>query len=57
MENKGITPLPRVFAFKDHTAPSTLMEARIGLENQPGWMWLDNSKEAGGRPWLNPYSQ
>lgn len=57
MESKGITPLPRVFAFKDHTAPSTLMEARIGLENQPGWMWLDNSKEAGGRPWLNPYSQ
>lgn len=54
MESKGITPLPRVFAFKDHTAPSTLMEARIGLENQPGWMWLDNSKEAGGRPCSTP---
>ena len=56
MRDKGITPLPRLFAFKDRTAPSALTEARIGLQDEPGWMWLDNSREQGGKPWLNPYS-
>lgn len=57
MKENGITPVPRLFAFRDRTAPSGLTAARIGLQGQPGWMWLDNSREAGGKPWLNPYSQ
>jgi hypothetical protein len=56
MKDRGVTPIPRLYAFKDRTAPSGLTSARIGIKGEPGWMWLDNSKDAGGKPWLNPYS-
>ena len=51
-----LSVMARIYAFKDHAA---------GLINT-GWavkymdtemLWLDNSKEKGGRSWLNPYSE
>ncbi|HHV51713.1 MAG TPA: hypothetical protein GXX54_08475 [Clostridiales bacterium] len=55
-KDKGFTPIPRVFAFRDPLSPHNLSTAKITLESHPGWTWLDNSKEKGGKPWLNPYS-
>lgn len=56
VKDKGFTAIARLYAFRDHTAPHTLPEAKIGLEGQPGWTWLDNSFDQGGKPWLNPYA-
>jgi hypothetical protein len=53
---KGFTAIPRVFAFRDHMAPHKLPSAKITLEKYPTYTWLDNSREKGGKPWLNPYA-
>ena len=56
MREKGLLPLPRLYAFKDHKAPYQLHTAKIQLDDNHAWTWLDNSKDKGGKPWLNPYS-
>lgn len=54
---KGFEPVPRVFAFRDKTAPVELSDARIKLEGNGGVLWLDRKKAEGGKPWLNPCSE
>lgn len=56
MKAKGFAAIPRLYAFKDPTAPFELPSAKITLESAPGLTWLDNSKDKGGKPWLNPYA-
>lgn len=56
LKKNGFTGIARVYAFKDHTASRTLMEAGVKYMDTD-WLWLDNSREAGGRSWLNPYSE
>lgn len=56
MKERGFAAIPRLFAFKDPTAPFNLPSAKITLESAPGLTWLDNSKDKGGKPWLNPYA-
>ena len=56
LKEKGFTAIPRLYAFEDHTAPFALESAKITLKEYPTYTWLDNSKEKGGKPWLNPYS-
>ena len=56
IRDKGLTPIPRLYAFLDKTAPIRLASAKITVEGYPSYTWLDNSKENGGKPWLNPYS-
>ena len=55
-QEKGFAAIPRLFAFKDPEAPFYLPSAKITLESYPGMTWLDNKKEKGGKPWLNPYA-
>ena len=56
MKEHGFAAIPRLFAFKDPEAPFYLASAKITLESLPGMTWLDNKKEKGGKPWLNPYA-
>lgn len=50
-----LTLVPRVYAFRDNTAPRYLETARISL-SKGGGVWYDNDPAAGGRRWLNPYA-
>ncbi len=56
LQGKGLTAVGRIFAFRDPTAPSNLPSAKITLEGYPTYTWLDNSRDMGGKPWLNPYA-
>ena len=56
IKENGFAAIPRLFAFKDPEAPFSLPCAKITLESAPGMTWLDNKKEKGGKPWLNPYA-
>lgn len=56
LKDKGFTAIPRLYAFQDPAAPSKLSSAKVMLKDQPSYTWLDNSKEKGGKAWLNPYS-
>lgn len=50
-------PIPRVFAFRDKTAPFKLTDARVKLAGNGNITWLDRKKSEGGKPWLNPCSE
>lgn len=56
LKDKGFTAIPRLYAFQDPAAPFKLSSAKVMLKDQPSYIWLDNSKEKGGKAWLNPYS-
>lgn len=56
LSERGLQAVPRLYAFKDPLSPFGLSSAKITLQGSPGYTWLDNSKEKGGKPWLNPYS-
>ncbi|MDD3692502.1 MAG: putative glycoside hydrolase [Oscillospiraceae bacterium] len=56
LQDKGFTPIPRLYAFRDPISPSNIPSAKILLKDYPGYTWLDNSREKGGKPWLNPYA-
>lgn len=56
LESKGFAAVPRLFAFRDPFAPIHISSAKITLEKYPTYTWLDNSREKGGKPWLNPYA-
>lgn len=55
-EKQNVAFIPRLHCFKDRTAPSHMTEARIQLQGEPKYLWLDNTAARGGKPWLNPYS-
>lgn len=55
-ETYGLTLVPRLFAFRDHTAPRYLETARVAVKGSPSSVWYDNDPGAGGRRWLNPYA-
>lgn len=56
LREKGFAPIPRLYAFRDATAPIRLASAKVTLQGDPGLTWLDNAKAKGGKPWLNPYA-
>ncbi|MCI8622551.1 MAG: hypothetical protein HFG26_02690 [Provencibacterium sp.] len=55
LQAAGYQTAGRIHAFRDALAPyaDKAMAVQYG---DTGWTWLDNTEEAGGRPWLNPYS-
>lgn len=55
-ESYHLTLVPRLFAFRDNTAPRNLDTARVTVAGQPSTCWFDASPSAGGRRWLNPYA-
>lgn len=55
-ESYHLTLVPRLFAFRDNTAPRNLETARVTVAGEPSTCWFDASPSAGGRRWLNPYA-
>lgn len=56
MQKAGISPIVKLFAFADATAPRTLADAKITCDGHPEWTWYDGDPQNGGKPWLNPYA-
>ena len=56
MQDAGITPVVRLFAFEDAVAPRKLAGAKIATTGHAEWTWYDGDPKNGGKPWLNPYS-
>lgn len=55
-ERWGITLIPRLYAFRDHTAPRYLENARVTVQGSGNAVWYDDDPAEGGRRWLNPYA-
>jgi hypothetical protein len=52
---QGITPVAGLCAFRDPLAAYT--DRTMGIHyTGTDYMWLDAKADAGGKPWLNPYS-
>lgn len=51
----GVTPIAGLWAFRDAMAPYADRTAAVKYQDTD-YNWLDNSKELGGKPWLNPNS-
>ncbi len=52
----GFDVIARIYAFEDSTAPYNAIDMAIRYESEDGILWLDDSVDNGGKPWLNPYS-
>ncbi len=50
----GLTPVAKLSAFMDKTAPNVARDNGYLYENTNS-AWWDNAVDAGGKPWLNPY--
>ncbi|MBQ5328195.1 MAG: hypothetical protein J6J15_03315 [Oscillospiraceae bacterium] len=55
-KNSGFDVIARIYAFEDSTAPYNAIDMAIRYESEDGILWLDDSVDNGGKPWLNPYS-
>ena len=55
IKKAGLTPIPRLHAFRDHLGAKALANARIGHVSNAGWVWYDGDPNNGGKAWLNPY--
>lgn len=51
----GLSPVGRLFAFKDHTATASMNEGAVKYMDSKV-NWIDNAKADGGKAWLNPNS-
>ena len=54
--NLGFDVIAQIYAFEDASAPYHSADMAIRYETEDGVLWLDDSVDAGGKPWLNPYS-
>lgn len=55
LRQEGIIPVAQICAFQDPVAAYT--DRSMAIHYSADMLWLDNvSAEAGGKPWLNPYS-
>lgn len=54
--NEGIRPCAYLEAFRDAGAAYAMPEMAVSYLDQ-GMLWLDTSRELGGKPWLNPYNE
>lgn len=55
LRQEGIVPVAQICAFQDPVAAYT--DRSMAIHYSADMLWLDNvSAEAGGKPWLNPYS-
>lgn len=56
LSENGIVPIAYISTFKDPLAPKQDRSLAVTYNGQEGFLWLDNSADRGGNPWLNPYS-
>lgn len=55
LKEYGYKIIARVYCYEDVLAASTLVNASV-TEKDGVSVWLDNSAQRDGNPWLNPYS-
>ncbi len=56
-KQQGIVPVAEIWAFQDPKAAYNDRDMAVQYAGETaGVLWLDNSADAGGKPWLNPYS-
>lgn len=55
LKDAGITPIASICAFRDPLAPYVDRSMAVRYQNTD-YFWLDAAADAGGKPWLNPYS-
>lgn len=56
LKEAGITPVASICAFRDPQAPYVDRTMAVRYQDTE-YFWLDAAADAGGKPWLNPYSQ
>ncbi len=52
----GYKPVAHISTFYDNTVPMYFQDMSY-LTYADGSLWIDNSIEAGGKPWMNPFSE
>ena len=52
----GYKPVALISTFNDNVVPRYFQDMSY-LTYADGTMWIDNSVEAGGKPWMNPFSE
>ena len=55
LKDAGITPIASICAFRDPLAPYVDRSMAVRYQDTD-YFWLDAAADAGGKPWLNPYS-
>lgn len=55
LQERGFTPIGRLHAFRDPIAADVHRSMSVKYMNTQT-LWLDNSANNGGKPWLNPFS-
>ena len=55
LRENNICVTAKIHCFKDKLA-TEITDAAVKQEGENGGKWLDDTKENGGKPWLNPYS-
>lgn len=55
LKEAGITPVASICAFRDPLAPYVDRDLAVHYQDTD-YFWLDAAADAGGQPWLNPYS-
>ncbi len=55
LREEGLEPVASVYAFQDPIAPYTNRDMGIRYQDTE-YFWLDAAQEAGGKPWLDPWS-
>lgn len=56
IKDAGLEPIGIIHSFKDSKATTFIPEGGVKLIEEKSWLWLDNDKAKGGKPWLNPFS-
>ncbi len=56
ISSAGYKPVATVSTFYDNVVPNYFRDMSY-LTVEDGSQWIDNSVEAGGKPWMNPFSQ
>lgn len=52
----GLIPVASIWTFRDNLYPSANNAASTYYQDSD-FLWVDNSPEKGGKPWMNPFSQ
>ena len=55
LKDAGLTPVAAICAFRDPLAPYADRSLAVRYQDTD-YFWLDAAADAGGKPWLNPYS-
>ena len=56
ISNAGYKPVATVSTFNDNTLPNYFRDMSY-LTVEDGSQWIDNDIEAGGKPWMSPFSE